>query len=272
MSSVSAVISTFNRRRTLTRCIDSVLAQTIPLAEVIVVDDGSTDGTAAWLMKDYPHVRLIEQKNQGVSAARNTGIRSVNSEWIAFLDSDDVWLPQKLEKQMALLKTHPAFKICHTEERWIFKGKERPVALKYIKRGGWIFGDCLPRCAISPSTALIHQSVFKEVGLFDESLPACEDYDLWLRICSRMPVLLVDEPLIEKHGGHEDQLSAEPGLDKFRIRALEKLLSEDHLSEVNRKLAINQFREKCRIYSSGLTKHGKFDEVERYLNLIGRLD
>ena len=234
-----------------------------------VVDDGSTDGTTAWLNEAYPQVRLIEQRNQGVSAARNTGIRNASSEWIAFLDSDDVWLPNKLEKQMNLLMTHPDSRICHTEERWFYKGKERPVANNYRKKGGWIFKDCLPRCAISPSTAVIHKSVFNDVGLFDETLPACEDYDLWLRICSRMPVLLVDEPLIEKHGGHGDQLSAERGLDKYRIRALNKTLSEGRLSEVNKELAANQLREKCQIYSDGLKKHGK-DVAAKQINKLAQ--
>ncbi|MCZ6674891.1 MAG: glycosyltransferase [Verrucomicrobia bacterium] len=264
MFSVTVVIPTYNRRLTLTRCLDSVLAQTKLPVEIVVVDDGSTDGTAAWLRNSYPQVTLIEQKNQGVSSARNMGIRKATTDWIAFLDSDDCWLPEKLEKQAQALSENPEYQICHTEEKWIFKGKDRPVADLYRKKGGWVFKDCLPVCAISPSTVLIHREVFETVGLFDETLPVCEDYDLWLRICSRLPVLLVDEALIQKHGGHEDQLSAQRGLDKYRIQALRKILKGDQLSDENRKLAEVQLREKCDIYAKGLEKHGNLSEAEKY--------
>ena len=264
---IAVVIPTFNRRHTLRRCIDSVFGQNAQPKEIIVVDDGSTDGTATWLRDNFPEIRLIEQENSGVSAARNSGIRISTTEWIAFLDSDDCWLPEKLDKQMNALERNSNFRICHTEERWIYRGKERSVDEAYRKKHGWIFEHCLPVCGISPSTTIIHKSVFDEIGLFDEHLPACEDYDLWLRITSRMPVLLVDEPLIEKHGGHKDQLSAQWGLDKWRIQALQKILGEQHLSEEHRGLAKAQLREKCRKYSEGLEKHGKIEEAEYYRSL-----
>lgn len=261
---ISVVIPCFNRRATLKRCLDSVMGQTFAAGEVIVVDDGSTDGTADWVSENFADVSLIQQENLGVSAARNAGIRNVRTEWIAFLDSDDLWLPEKLEKQVAALEEFPEYRVCHTEETWIYKGKEKPVAAPYRKRSGWIFKHCLPVCAISPSTALVHRSVFEELGVFDESLPACEDYDLWLRICSKMPVLLVDEPLIEKHGGHDDQLSSQRGLDRWRIQALRKILEQGQLDEAYRVLVINQLKEKCEIYARGLEKHGKSEEAEKY--------
>jgi glycosyltransferase involved in cell wall biosynthesis len=245
-----------------------VFGQTARPTEIIVVDDGSTDGTATWLKDNFPEIRLIEQENCGVSSARNIGIQISTTEWIAFLDSDDCWLPEKLDKQMKALEMNSKFQICHTEERWIYRGKERPVPEAYRKKHGWIFEHCLPVCAISPSTTIIHRSVFDEVGLFDERLPACEDYDLWLRITSRMPVLLVDEPLIEKHGGHKDQLSGQWGLDKWRIQALQKVLGEQHLSEEHRGLAKAQLRVKCQIFSEGLEKHGKVEEAEYYRSLM----
>jgi glycosyltransferase involved in cell wall biosynthesis len=266
--SVTVVIPTYNRRTVLSRCLESVLGQTVQPAEIIVVDDGSTDGTGSWVRTKYPQIHLYTQDNKGVSFARNLGIRNAETEWIAFLDSDDAWLPEKLEKQMALLEANPQARLCHTEERWMYKGKERSVARAYLKKGGWIFKDCLPVCAISPSTVVIHKSVFDEFGLFDETLPACEDYDLWLRITPHMAALLVDEPLIEKHGGHEDQLSAQRGLDKYRIQGLQKLLMNGDLSREDRDRAILQLKEKCRVYAKGLEKYGKSEEAKSYMDML----
>ena len=267
---VSVVIPTYNRRGRLGRSIESVLGQTKAPQAILVVDDGSTDGTADWVRKSYPRVTVIEQKHTGVSAARNKGIEKAATDWIAFLDSDDCWMPDKLDKQMRALSLNPGYRICHTEERWIYRGKERPVAAPYRKKGGWIFRSCLAVCAISPSTVVVHRKVFDEVGYFDESLPACEDYDLWLRITSRMPVLLVDEPLIEKHGGHRDQLSAAWGLDRFRIKALRKILGKGELSIEQRLRTEEKLKEKCLVYAKGLEKHGKIEEARYFRSLPHR--
>ena len=261
---ISAVIPTYNRRDRLQRALDSVVRQSLSVEEIILVDDGSTDGTADFVRNKFPSVTVIEQENQGVSAARNVGIQAATTSWIAFLDSDDVWLSDKLEKQVNLLKQYSDSRICHTEEKWLYRREPKSVAKPYVKQGGWIFERCLPVCAISPSTVLIHKSVFETVGLFDVSLAACEDYDLWLRICSRMPVVLVEEPLIEKHGGHSDQLSSQWGLDKWRIQALQKLLKENHLSEEQRSLVIQQLKQKCSLYAQGLEKHGKGEAAKMY--------
>lgn len=261
---VTVVIPTFNRLARLKHSLASVSDQTVSPLEVIVVDDGSVDGTSEWIKEKMPNVTLIQQRNAGVSAARNAGIEKADTEWIAFLDSDDEWLPDKLETQMDALHKMPSFRVCHTEEVWIFDGKVRAVAKPYAKQSGWIFKQCLALCAISPSTVLIHKSVFEEVGVFDESLPACEDYDLWLRICSRMEVLLVRKPLIKKHGGHKDQLSDQRGLDRWRIHALKKLLNEGHLEPEQIELTKNRYREKCGIYAKGLEKHGRHREAESY--------
>ena len=267
---LSVVIPTFNRRERIQRCLDSALAQTSPADQIIVIDDGSTDGTEEWIRSHYPNIDLVVQTNQGVSAARNTGIRHASSDWIAFLDSDDIWMPNKIERQLAHLQTDPGTLICHTEEKWIYQGRAKTVSPAYRKKGGWIFEFCLPLCAISPSTSLIHKSVFDKVGVFDESLPACEDYDLWLRIASRYPVALVDEALIEKHGGHPDQLSNQRGLDAYRIQALQKIIDTDSLGAEHRALAIETLKSKCAILANGAQKHGRIDEAKRFQSISNR--
>lgn len=262
---VSVVIPTFDRASVLPRALDSVMAQTHSPAEVIVVDDGSTDDTVELVERGFPGVRLLRQENLGVSAARNRGIGACQGEWIALLDSDDEWRPEKLQRQLAALRDRPELQICHTDEIWIRKGRRVNQRRIHAKHGGWIFEHCLPLCAMSPSSIVIHHSVFEDVGLFDEELPACEDYDLWLRICSRHPVLYVDEPLVVKYGGHQDQLSSRIwGLDRFRIRALEKVLREGSLSAADRASAGATLLEKIGIYLTGARKRGRAAEVEEY--------
>ena len=262
---ISVVIPTFNRSPVLDRALDSVIAQTHSPAEVIVVDDGSTDGTAERVESGFPGVRVLQQENLGVSAARNRGIGASRGDWVAFLDSDDEWRPDKLERQVDALGDLPELRICHTDEIWIRRGRRVNPRQIHAKQGGWIFEHCLPLCAMSPSSILIHRSVLDDVGLFDETLPACEDYDLWLRICSRYPVLYVDEPLVVKYGGHEDQLSRRIwGLDRFRIRALEKVILDGSLSEHDRNAAATILVEKIGIYLAGARKRSKAAEVAEY--------
>lgn len=265
VAGVSVVIPTFDRARVLPRALESVMAQSRPPTEVVVVDDGSTDGTAELVADRFPTTRLIRQANRGVSAARNRGIEAAAGEWIALLDSDDEWRPEKLEKQLDALQAQPELRICHTGEIWIRRGRRVNPRQIHAKHGGWIFRQCLPLCAMSPSSIVIHRSVFEEVGLFDEQLPACEDYDLWLRICHRYPVLLVDEPLVVKHGGHDDQLSTRIwGLDRFRIRALEKLIGEADLTTADQTAAIEELIRKIEIYLGGAVRRGRLEVVAEY--------
>lgn len=229
------------------------------------MDDGSTDNTADLIQTSYPEIIYLPQPNSGVSAARNRGIREASGEWLAFLDSDDEWLPDKLQRQMEAVTAEPETVLCHTDEIWIRNGRRVNPMKKHTKSGGWIFQKCLPLCCISPSSVVIHNAVFEDVGMFDESLPACEDYDLWLRVTARYPVHYLDEKLTVKYGGHDDQLSREYwGMDRYRIRALEKILDEDILSGDDRGAAESMLALKVRIYVEGAKKRGKFDEAESY--------
>ena len=270
-SNVSVVIPTFNRGHTLNRAIDSVLGQTLLPSEIIVIDDGSTDGTEELISTEYSSVSYIRSENRGVSAARNLGMKAAKSDWFAFLDSDDQWLPHKLEKQFECLSCNRDFKLVHCDELWIRKGKRVNPKAKHQKHGGYIFEQCLSLCAISPSASLVHRTLFDELGCFDETLQACEDYDLWLRICAVYPVLYVDEPLLIKFGGHEDQLSQKFwGMDRFRVEALRKILRTQNLTESQRLKASSKLIEKCSVLIGGAKKRGNAQMVRKYQNLIDK--
>ncbi|NOQ35372.1 MAG: glycosyltransferase [Methylococcaceae bacterium] len=265
---MSVIIPSYNRAELLNRALKSVYAQTHSPDEVIIIDDGSTDNTRELISKNYPHASYLYQENKGVSAARNTGIQEATGEWLAFLDSDDEWLPDKLATQINALNTSD-FKVCHTEEIWIRNGVRVNQMQKHKKSGGWIFKQCLPLCAMSPSSIIIHRDIFKQIGLFDTSFPACEDYDLWLKITARYPVLFIEEPQIKKYGGHENQLSQQYwGMDRFRIQALENIINSGCLEADNKAAAIKVLLKKAKIYQKGALKRGKDEEAARYQQLM----
>ncbi len=263
---ISVIIPSFNRTELIGRALDSVSAQSCQADEIIVIDDGSSDDTVLRIRQQYPDVNLIIQQNRGVSAARNTGIQQARGNWICLLDSDDSWQPDKLEKQLQALTHQPGYRLCHTNETWFRHGKLLRQKKKHEKKGGHIFQDCLPLCVISPSSVMLEKRLFDEVGLFDESLPACEDYDMWLRICHRYPVLFIDEPLTNKFGGHRDQLSQQHwGMDRFRIIALQKCIESASLNDIDHQAAIGMLLEKIDIFLKGAAKHGGNTYTEQFV-------
>ena len=270
MPKVSVIIPTYNRVAMLKEAVDSVLAQGFEDLELIVVDDGSTDGTSEEIKNYGGRVKLIQQpQNRGVSAARNRGILQAKGKYIAFLDSDDLWVKGKLKIQVEFLDSNPQYPLCYTDEIWIRRGKRVNPKLKHAKYSGWIFEKCLPLCTISPSSACMRKTLFAKVGLFDEALPVCEDYDLWLRITARFPVFLIPRKLIIKRGGHSDQLSQRSwGNDRFRVIALEKLLSEPAIGTEERALVLEEMKKKCRILSQGFFKRGDALEGRRYQEIM----
>jgi glycosyltransferase involved in cell wall biosynthesis len=266
---ISVIIPSYNRESTLIRALNSVLNQSSKADEVIVVDDGSSDNTSDIVRQQFPSVKIIQQANRGVSHARNTGIKNAQFEWIALLDSDDEWLPEKLAniRQQQLKNLHEI--LFHSDEIWIRNGTRVNQLNKHAKYGGKIFEQCLPLCVISPSAVVIHRSIFEQTGLFNEDLPACEDYDLWLRLCHRFPVFYIDKPLIKKYGGHEDQLSRKFwGMDRFRIRALHQLMALPTLQKSQQEQALKILLKKLRILIKGAHKHNNQQVLQEFQPLL----
>ncbi len=272
MPKVSVIIPTYNRLPMLKEAVDSVLAQDVEDMELIVVDDGSTDGTADEIKRYGGRVKLFQHAvNKGVSAARNKGILHARGKYIAFLDSDDLWVKGKLKIQVTFLDDNPHYPLCYTDEIWIRKGKRVNPMLKHAKYSGWIFEKCLPLCIISPSSVMIKRTLFSRVGLFDEALPVCEDYDFWLRISARFPIFFIDRKLIIKRGGHPDQLSQRSwGNDRYRVIALEKLLSEPYIGSEEREMILKEMKKKCSVLYKGFLKRGKAMEAGQYQEIMKR--
>jgi glycosyltransferase involved in cell wall biosynthesis len=270
MPCVTVVIPTYNRRDLVREAIASVTAQSYPDVEVIVVDDGSADGTAE-VVQQCAGVQYVYQANRGVSAARNVGVAHARGELIAFLDSDDLWQPDKLAHQVALFEQHPDVHICQTDEIWIRNGMRVNPHHKHRKTSGDIFARSLELCLVSPSAVMMRRALLEQLGGFDETLPACEDYDLWLRVTARLPVHFIALPLVVKRGGHADQLSRRFwGMDRFRVQALGKLLESGVLSDEQRSLTVAMLGKKCAILAHGAEKHGQ--DGTSYLAMAARYD
>jgi glycosyltransferase involved in cell wall biosynthesis len=271
MPRVSAIITTYNRRVFVQEAVDSVLAQSYDDWELIVVDDGSTDGTTETLERYGEKLRYCFQENEGASAARNRGLELARGEFVAFLDSDDLWLPRKLQVQVAYMDGHPDCLICYTDEIWIRRGRRVNPKKRHAKYSGEIYPHCLPLCIISPSSALMRRGLFEQVGAFDPTLPVCEDYDLWLRVAARFPVFFITEKLIVKQGGHQDQLSQRSwGNDRYRVTALVKMLESSALTPQQRRLTIAELHRKCRVLIAGYGRRGKESEAEKYQKIVER--
>jgi glycosyltransferase involved in cell wall biosynthesis len=270
VSEISVVIPTFNRAAMVVEAVESVLAQEGVDFQLIVVDDGSTDDTSSRLHRFSSAVHYDRQPRSGVSASRNRGVALSRAPLIAFLDSDDLWIPGKLQVQKNFMDGHLEAMICQTEEIWVRNGRRLNPKIRHRKPSGDIFRRSLELCLVSPSAVMIRRELFDRVGYFDETLPMAEDYDLWLRVAAGYPVYLLPEPMVVKRGGHPDQLSATPGIDRYRIRALENLLQSGRLSPEQREWTWAALRDKCRVYGTGCLKRGKEEEGRAILTLPER--
>lgn len=274
---IDVIIPTFNRANVLPRAIESILAQTTPVKNIWVIDDGSTDNTfevlSPYLLANK--IKFVKLHQKGVSHARNIGVGLSQSPWIAFLDSDDEWLPQRIELQADLIHKDPSLNLIHGEEIWIRNGVRVNAHKKHQKFGGYIFEKCLPLCLISPSASLIRKSTLIELGGFREDYPVCEDYDLWLRFCSRYPVGFVPTPIIKKYGGHEDQLSRKYfAMDYWRVKSLYESLHFPHLSYSQRQKILRLIATKASILIDGYIKHDNktnLSEIEEIYKNVAQL-
>ena len=263
---ITVVIPTYNRYILLKRALRSVFAQTYRVTEVIVVDDGSSDDTAL-ISKDFPSITYLYQQNRGVSAARNLGVANANSPWIAFLDSDDEWLEEKLEKQVAFHKESEELCVSYTDEHWIRNGSCVKIPKKFHKKGESVFLENLSYCNIAPSSTLIERAFFQNMGGFDESLVVCEDYDLWLRILLKHKMGLLKEKLINKHAGEHEQLSfLYWGMDRFRVQTLEKILPI--APQEKREVIKEELIKKYMLLLKGAIKYDKITEIDVYKKRI----
>jgi glycosyltransferase involved in cell wall biosynthesis len=261
MNKVSIIIPTFNRRSYITIALDSVLAQTYKDYEIVVIDDGSSDDTKEVLKPYRDTIRYFYQDNSGIPATRNRGIKEAKGAYIAFLDSDDYWLPEKLERQLDYFGKNPHCGMVATRCSSIapdgsFRKKNRPG------KSGWVLPDLFKANFIRTSSAVIRKECLEEVELFDESLPECEEYDLWLRIAKKFQVGFIDEPLTvytdNPHGISTNSLAG-------RLQRL-KVLEKDYLKEcipqaLYRKRLANNYHYVARHYLN----QGEKDEGKKYL-------
>ena len=267
---ISVIIPVYNRDKLLKRAVESVLKQSYQNFELIVVDDGSDDDIAA-VMNKYKdkRIKLLKTPHSGVSAARNAGVDHAKYDYIAFLDSDDQWLKTKLEKQVNSLSDNPIYNICYTGEKWIRDGKDFKHKKALKKFTGFVFDKCLEDCFIGCSTVLLKKNLFYEAGGFDTDLKVCEDYDIWLKISAKYPVLLIEDPLIIKYGGHRDQLSTKFwGNDRFRLKSIYNLINNAILNDVQHEQAVKIFLKKCAIVAGGCLKRKKYTEFAFYFALM----
>jgi glycosyltransferase involved in cell wall biosynthesis len=271
MKLISVIIPTYNRNKVILRSIESVLKQTYSNFEIIIIDDGSTDKTEL-LLNDLVinnKIHYYKTENLGVSHARNLGVSKASGEWIAFLDSDDEWLPHKLQTQIEYLETNPHLQIVYGQEIWMRNGLRVNQKKIHQKYGGWIFDKCIQQCFIAPSSTMLSKNLFIEMGQFDLDFLVCEDYDLWLKIASQFEIGFIEKPIIIKYGGDEDQLSTQfKAMDYWRIKALVNILKTRSLPQDDHQKVIKFIIEKGQHLLLGFQKHGHISKADEMAQLL----
>lgn len=205
---ISVIVPCYNAAAFLPATLRSVLAQSGFDLQIIVVDDGSTDGSPELVARDFPGVTLVRQPNAGVAAARNTGLAHARHDWVAFIDADDLWLPGKLQAQCALLASQPEAGMAYTAWQ-VWASSEPEPAAEWLSQlahqaadrtqwqgaSGWIYPELLVDCVVWTSSVLVRHALLTQAGGFDEALRIGEDWDLWLRLSRLTAILRVAQPL-----------------------------------------------------------------------------
>ena len=279
---VSVIIPVHNRPDLLKEAVLSVASQGFRDFELIVVDDCSDANPEPFLRAIAEKAGIaikilrLETRSGMPGYVRNRGVGAAEADLIAFLDSDDLWLPEKLEKQYYLMRgaagSTGEISISHTREKWLRNGREISQASQKHRREGDIFADALWKCIIGPSTVMMEKKLFERYGGFREDIEVAEDYELWLKVTAENRVSYLDEPLTVKRAGGWEQLSEKYGqIEIFRIEALKGLLGAGFFREMPERKAAAEavFREKCLIYASGCRKRGRTGEAESYEALAG---
>lgn len=258
MKKVSVIIPVYNRKEMLDRAVKSVLSQTYKNFELIIVNDASNESLEELKNEFTADKRVIwidHQENLGVAEARNSALKLVSGEYVALLDSDDEWLHNKLEVHLNYHNENPKFKFSQTLEDWYRNDKKVNKMKKHFQPLGDAFAKSLNLCCISSSSVILEKKLYDEIGHYDTKLSVCEDYDFWIRLTNKYEIGLVSEILVNKFGGHEDQLSkAKVAMDRFRLYSLLKLFITNNLEDKNRTLLIEEIKNKSNILSIGAKK------------------
>jgi glycosyltransferase involved in cell wall biosynthesis len=293
MVGVTVVVPTCNRKESVTQALHSVLSQTYRDFEIVVVDDGSTDGTAAHVLRTFGaearavelvarrnpaaltpfyhkfaslgvQVRYQYHLNRGLGAARNRGIRHARGSYIAFLEAEDLWEPAHLRSQIDFLETHRGACVSRVGEHPAKEGPRPRRARRGETVSGNVFAQALEQAPAGISCAVVHRSCFAECGEFDENMPSCEDYDLWLRLAARFPIYFVDGPEVTRRAPRPDGSQHAWTSDRFRVYSLEKSFQSGQLDPEQRFLVSQALVRRCERLVEGYRRQKSEERANFY--------
>ncbi len=265
---VDVIIPAYERPHLLREAIDSVLAQTLTSLRLIIVDDASPLPLAEQMhLKDNRVKFLRLARNTGPGGARNAGVADGHAPFVAFLDSDDLWVSSKLKKQIAQFTGDPSLQWVHANEEWQRHGKTVLQRSEHRKQGGVFLERAFARCLIANSAVMFRRSFYEKHSGFNAHFPVCSDFELWLRMLADTPVGFMDEALVIKRAGDWQQVSSTPETDRYRVLALHRFYRQHKNIPRFEKLASTLFDEaiyKCQILLKGAVKYGRPDRARKY--------
>lgn len=265
---VDVIIPAYERPQLLREAIDSVLAQTLASLRLIIVDDASPLPLAEQMHLEDSRVTFLRlSRNTGPGGARNAGVAAGNAPFVGFLDSDDLWVSEKLEKQMAQFESDPALQWVHANEEWQRHGKTVLQRSEHRKQGGDFLERAFARCLIANSAVMFRRSFYEKHSGFNAHFPVCSDFELWLRMLADSPIGFLDEALVIKRAGDWPQVSSTPETDRYRVLALHRFYRQHKNEPRFEELAGILFDEaiyKCQILLKGAVKYGRQDRARTY--------